>query len=93
MLLDKNLSLMAVQCYFKKRYGIRVVGIAPGFIETPIIGDDKEFLEKLANQHMRKKLIQPEKVADVVTFLFSANADAINGKVIPVDDGFLSFKG
>lgn len=46
----------------------------------------------LAQQHMRKKLIQPEKVAEVVTFLFSEKADAINGQVIPVDDGFLSFK-
>jgi NAD(P)-dependent dehydrogenase (short-subunit alcohol dehydrogenase family) len=73
---------------------VRIVGIAPGFIETPIIWDGKVFLEKLAIQHMRKKLIQLEKVADdVVTFLFSANADAINGQVIPVDDGFLSFKG
>jgi NAD(P)-dependent dehydrogenase (short-subunit alcohol dehydrogenase family) len=74
------------------QFGIRVVGVAPGFIETPILGDDKELHEMLANQHMRKKLIQPEKVAEVVTFLFSEKADAINGQVIPVDDGFLSFK-
>ncbi|MEW5548471.1 SDR family NAD(P)-dependent oxidoreductase [Peribacillus frigoritolerans] len=75
------------------QYGIRVVGVAPGFIETPIIGEDPEFLDSLAQLHMRKKLIQPEKVAEVVTFLFSEKADAINGQVIPVDDGFLSFKG
>ncbi|MEI2471772.1 SDR family oxidoreductase, partial [Peribacillus frigoritolerans] len=75
------------------QYGIRVVGVAPGFIETPIIGEDQEFLDSLAQLHMRKKLIQPEKVAEVVTFLFSEKADAINGQVIPVDDGFLSFKG
>ena len=74
------------------QYGIRVVGIAPGFIQTPIIGENQEFLDMLAQQHMRKKLIQPEKVAEVVTFLFSEKADAINGQVIPVDDGFLSFK-
>lgn len=73
-------------------YGVRVVGVAPGFIETPIIGKDKEFLNALANQHMRRKLIQPEQVASVVTFLFSDEADAINGQIIPVDDGFLSFK-
>ncbi|TDQ42604.1 SDR family NAD(P)-dependent oxidoreductase [Aureibacillus halotolerans] len=73
-------------------HNIRVVGIAPGFIDTPILGDDKAMKEKLANQHMRRKLIQPEKVASVATFLFSNEADAINGSVIPVDDGFLSFK-
>jgi NAD(P)-dependent dehydrogenase (short-subunit alcohol dehydrogenase family) len=53
------------------QYGIRVVGVAPGFIETPIIGEDPEFLDSLAQPYMRKKLIQPEKVAVVVTFLFS----------------------
>ncbi len=73
-------------------YNIRVVGVAPGFIATPILGDNQEFLNKLANQHMRRNLIQPEQVASVVAFLFSNDAEAINGQVIPVDDGFLSFK-
>lgn len=73
-------------------HGIRVVGVAPGFIDTPILGDDEGMKNALAVQHMRGKLIQPEKVASVVTFLFSDGASAINGQTIPVDDGFLSFK-
>lgn len=73
-------------------HGIRVVGVAPGFIDTPILGDDEAMKKKLAVQHMRGKLIQPEKVASVVTFLFSEAASSINGQTIPVDDGFLSFK-
>ncbi|WP_117168589.1 SDR family NAD(P)-dependent oxidoreductase [Paraliobacillus sediminis] len=73
-------------------HNIRVVGVAPGFIDTPIIGDDVETKKFLAEQHMRGELIQPEKIASVVSFLFSEDASAINGQTLPVDDGFLSFK-
>lgn len=73
-------------------HGIRVVGVAPGFINTPILGDDQEVKDALASQHMSGKLIQPEKVASVVTFLFSDAASAVNGSTVAVDDGFLSFK-
>lgn len=73
-------------------HNIRVVGIAPGFIDTPILQLDEETKNYLGSQHMRKKLIQPEKVASVVKFLFSEDADAINGSTIAVDDGFLSYK-
>lgn len=73
-------------------YGIRVVGVAPGFIDTPILGDDASAKAPLAAQHMHNKLIQPGKVASVVAFLFTDAASAINGSTVPVDDGFLSFK-
>lgn len=74
------------------QYGIRVVGVAPGFIDTPILGKDEKMKEMLAAQHMHKKLIPPDKVASVVAFLFTDAAQAINGQTIPVDDGFLSYK-
>lgn len=73
-------------------YGIRVVGMAPGFIDTPILGDDEAAKAPLAAQHMHNRLIQPEKVASVVAFLFTDAASAINGSTVAVDDGFLSFK-
>lgn len=73
-------------------YGIRVVGVAPGFVDTPILGSDNKIKQTLADQHMHKKLIDPEKIASVVAFLFSEGASAINGQTIPIDDGFLSFK-
>ncbi|KQY94806.1 short-chain dehydrogenase [Paenibacillus sp. Root52] len=73
-------------------HGIRVVGVAPGYIDTPILGDNQEVKDALASQHMSGKLIQPEKVASVVTFLFSDAASAVNGSTVAVDDGFLSFK-
>ncbi|WP_243299203.1 SDR family NAD(P)-dependent oxidoreductase [Bacillus litorisediminis] len=73
-------------------YGIRVVGVAPGFIDTPILGENEEMKKGLASLHLRGKLIDPKKVASVVTFLFTDAASAINGSTVPVDDGFLAYK-
>lgn len=73
-------------------HGIRAVAIAPGFINTPILGDDAAMKEKLAKQHLHGKLIEPEQVASVVAFLFTDGASAINGSTIPVEDGFQIFK-
>lgn len=73
-------------------HGIRAVAVAPGFIDTPILGDDAAMKEALAKQHLHGKLIAPEKVASVVAFLFTDDASAINGSTIPVEDGFQVFK-
>lgn len=73
-------------------HGIRVVAVAPGFIDTPMMGNDPSIKPPLAAQHMHNALIQPDKVASVVAFLFSDAAQAINGSTVPVDDGFLAFK-
>jgi len=73
-------------------HNIRVVAVAPGFINTPILGNDDSFKNHLGSLHMRGRIIQPEQVANVVAFLFSDAASAINGQTIPVDDGYLSFK-
>lgn len=74
-------------------HNIRVVGVAPGFVDTPLLDIfDQETKNYLAGLHMRKKLLKPEKIAEVVRFLFSEAADAINGTTVTVDDGFLAFK-
>ena len=73
-------------------HGIRVVAVAPGFVNTPILGNDEVMKAGLAKQHLHGKLIEPEKVASVVAFLFSDAASAINGATIPVEDGFQIFK-
>lgn len=74
--------------------GIRVVGVAPGTVNTPIIQSyrDMGMEDRLEKAQMRRKIIEPEKVAEVVAFLATDAADAINGTTLPVDDGLLSFK-
>lgn len=73
-------------------HNIRVVAVAPGFINTPILGNDDKMKDMLGKQHLHGKLIEPEKVASVVAFLFTDAASAINGSTIPVEDGFQVFK-
>jgi NAD(P)-dependent dehydrogenase (short-subunit alcohol dehydrogenase family) len=75
-------------------FGIRVVGIAPGTVDTPIIQGYKDagLLELLKRQQMRGQLQTPEQIAGVVVMLCTPYADAINGSVIMVDDGYTAFK-
>lgn len=73
-------------------HGIRVVAVAPGFIDTPILGNDPAMKDALGKQHLHGKLIPPAKVASVVAFLFTDAASAVNGSTIPVEDGFQVFK-
>ncbi|WP_428156563.1 SDR family NAD(P)-dependent oxidoreductase [Brevundimonas sp.] len=74
-------------------HGIRVTAVAPGFIDTPMMGQlDQSARAALAAQHVTNKLISPEKVASVVAFLFSDAASAVNGSTVAADDGFLAFK-
>lgn len=73
-------------------YGIRVVAVAPGVIDTPMIEIDKVrgTWDKLQSKHMREKALSPEEVAEVIVFLCSEKANGINGTVIAIDDGLLS---
>ncbi len=75
-------------------HGIRVVGIAPGGVDTPIIQGYKDMgiIDKLNASQMRGELIKPEAIANAVYLLSLEEADAINGSVVMVDDGYASFK-
>ncbi|MDQ0189361.1 SDR family oxidoreductase [Alicyclobacillus cycloheptanicus] len=78
------------------KYGIRVVGVAPGFVDTPLVqsmNTDPQSWKRLSQDvHMRHQVIRPEQVASVVAFLAGDDASAINGTVVRVDDGFAAFK-
>lgn len=73
-------------------YGIRVLAVAPGIIDTPMLDIDKQkgTWDELQKKHMRKKALLPEEVAEVIVFLCSDKANGINASVIPIDDGLLS---
>lgn len=77
------------------RYNIRVVGIAPGLVDTGIVTNWKENPEiwsKIERAQMRGKAGKPEEVAKVVAFLASDDASFMNGHVFCVDDGASAFK-
>jgi NAD(P)-dependent dehydrogenase (short-subunit alcohol dehydrogenase family) len=77
------------------RYNIRVVGIAPGLVDTGIVTawkENPEIWSKIERAQMRGKAGRPEEVAKVVTFLASDDASFMNGHVFCVDDGASAFK-
>lgn len=75
------------------QYNIRVVAIAPGRVQTPILAQFSEEQNCIfASEQLRGRLTHPREIADVVAFLASDQASAINGTVVHVDDGYSVFK-
>ena len=69
-------------------YRIRVVGIAPGVISTPLLHRGKP--ERYEAQFRRQPWPdrgEPEVIADVASFLVSDEARFITGVILPVDGG------
>lgn len=68
--------------------GVRVNAVAPGFIETPILGTipDKVIAEMQQRVPLRR-LGRPEEIASVYAFLASDDASYVNGAVIEVSGG------
>ncbi|WP_178019372.1 SDR family NAD(P)-dependent oxidoreductase [uncultured Paenibacillus sp.] len=75
-------------------WGIRVIAVAPGAVDTPIIQGykDKGMIDSMKSKVMGNKLTLPEQVADTVYLLTLDEASAINGSVVMADEGYASFK-
>ncbi|WP_166252385.1 SDR family oxidoreductase [Marinobacter salicampi] len=66
------------------RYGIRVMGIAPGFIETEMVASMKpEALEKTTSRIPLGRMGKPEEIASAAAFIFEN--DYLSGRMIEVD--------
>ncbi|NCX35634.1 MAG: SDR family oxidoreductase [Actinobacteria bacterium] len=73
--------------------GIRVNGIAPGFIETDInerVRQDKERFAFITSRIPSGKWGKPEDLAGTTLFLSAPASDYVSGVVIPVDGGYLA---
>ncbi len=70
---------------------IRVVGIAPGVISTPLVHRGRpEKFEKQFGQQPWPDRGAPEHIADVAAFLASDDARFITGETVKVDGGLLA---
>ncbi len=70
---------------------IRVNGLCPGLIDTPMtqmVKEQKEFHAYFASQHMLCRAGQPVEVANVALFLASDESSFVSGQMIAVDGGF-----
>jgi NAD(P)-dependent dehydrogenase (short-subunit alcohol dehydrogenase family) len=73
--------------------GIRVVGIAPGLVETPLTKKELEDPVKRAlfmGVIPMKRAVQAEEIAAAAVFLASDQARSINGDTIAIDGGSLT---
>ncbi len=68
--------------------GVRVNAVAPGFIETPILGTiPQKVIEEMQAHVPLRRLGKPEEIANVYAFLASDEASYVNGAVLEVSGG------
>ncbi|KAA9149416.1 SDR family oxidoreductase [Amycolatopsis acidicola] len=68
---------------------IRVNGVAPGFVRTPMMGDVPAD-GPLLNQVPMKRFARPGEIADAVAFLVSDQASYITGTSLDINGGWLT---
>ncbi len=68
-------------------FGIRVVGIAPGYVETKttINSISESYLNDLKNKTPLRRLGKPEEVAECIVFVIKN--DFYNGRILELDGG------
>jgi NAD(P)-dependent dehydrogenase (short-subunit alcohol dehydrogenase family) len=74
-------------------HGIRVVGIAPGLVETPLTRkelEDPEMRELFLGIIPMRRAVQADEIGAAAVFLASDNAKSINGDTIAIDGASLT---
>ena len=76
------------------REGIRVNGIAPGAIETPMNAADfegtGEMAKWVAEQTPAKRWAKPKEVANLTLFLASEASNYMHATIVPIDGGWMN---
>ena len=66
---------------------IRVNAVMPAFVQTSMISEKDDQLDELIRKEQPWGVIEPEQVAELVTFLLSDNSQMITGATIPITGG------
>lgn len=78
------------------RYGIRVNSVSPGYVLTEMTKihlQEEGWLDNQLNIILSDRMTMPEDIAEVVEFLASEDAIAINGCDIPCEGGLIPCRG
>src|SRR3984957_2313269 len=76
------------------RDGVRVVGVAPGKVDTDLVQPILRWSEKTERPlNPMRRIGQDDEVADLVVFLASPQAGFITGVTVPIDGGELLTAG
>lgn len=71
------------------KHGVKINSVAPGIIDTPILGDTTPEMTKIFSAATPLgRLGRPEEIAGVITYLFSPVADFVTGQCYTVDGGW-----
>jgi 3-oxoacyl-[acyl-carrier protein] reductase len=74
--------------------GIRVIGVAPGLVDSEKVQTEwPEGVERFNKVAALGRPVTPNEVANLVTFLATPAASGITGVTIPVDAGWSAHPG
>jgi NAD(P)-dependent dehydrogenase (short-subunit alcohol dehydrogenase family) len=86
-------NLVAAMAVDLGKYGIRVVSISSGPIDTPLLGErarDPQRMERFLENIPLRRLGQPSDIAEAVAFIASDDAKYWSGGSVAVDGGWMA---
>ncbi len=74
---------------------IRINAIAPTITNTDLASKilrNEKVIENMIERHPLKKILSPEEIAKMASYLISKNSSSISGQIFNMDAGIVSFK-